>query len=214
MKVVSLNIGQPTEVFWRGQSVHTGIYKYPVEGPITLEKEDVDGDAVVDRRFHGGIDKACYLFSADFYDYWKTKYPDLEWQWGMFGENITVEGLNEDTLCIGDILQIGTAVVQVSQPRQPCFKLGIRFNNQQILKDFIAFAYPGIYLRVLEPGDVTNGDSLKIIERDPAGLSIREVFRMIYDADERKKINEAITHPFLAESCKLGLEDIKLRHSL
>jgi len=130
MDIISTNIGSPVLVEWNGQQIETGIYKYSTHSPIFLGEEDVFEDHVINRKYHGGPDKACYLYSANHYPFWKDKFPKLDWQWGMFGENLTVEGLDESKVKIGDVYRIGTAVVQVSQPRQPCFKLGIRFEDQ------------------------------------------------------------------------------------
>ena len=141
MKVISTNTGPKKEVMFRGKPVKTGIYKSPIEEGIFLESEDVKGDQVVDRRFHGGIDKACYLYSFDFYNFWKERYPDLDWQYGMFGENLTVSGLNEKELHIGNQYQVGDAIVEISQPRQPCFKLGIRMGSPKIIREFVQTTY-------------------------------------------------------------------------
>ena len=152
MKILSTNIGKPVTIEWRGQQIETGIYKYPVEQPIRLEKEDVADDHVIDRRYHGGVDKACYLYSADHYSFWQSKFPALELQWGMFGETLTVSGLNESAIRIGDYFSVGSAIVQVSQPRQPCFKLGIRFGDQSVVSDLWSLPFPGVYVRVIIPG--------------------------------------------------------------
>lgn len=205
MKVIAVNIARPTVINWRGKEVKTGIYKLPVPDPIVLEAEDVKGDTVVDRKYHGGKDKACYLFSADHYPYWKNLYPDLDWNWGMFGENITVQGFDEADIRIGDVMKIGSAVVQVSQPRQPCFKLGIRFGDQKVLKHFITHAFPGAYLRVLSRGTVAAGDPVTILERDPRQLSLKNIFELLYRPRDGQTIQKAIIHPHLAESCRKDL---------
>lgn len=212
MKVIAVNIAKPTVVRWKGKEVLTGIYKYPVSSSIFLEKEDVRGDAVIDRKYHGGADKACYAFSADHYPYWKQHYPDLEWNWGMFGENITIEGLDESRLHIGDVLKIGNATVQVTQPRQPCFKLGIKFGDQKVLKEFITYEHPGAYLRVLTPGAVKAGDPVEIIEQDTQRFSLQEVFSLLYKPVP-DHIPQIIAHPLLAESCKKDLDRIFSRIS-
>jgi len=116
MKVIATNIGESTTVDWRGRKIQTGIFKYPIDEPIFLKKEDVVRDTVIDRKHHGGEFKACYLFSSDYYNDWKNNYPDLDWDWGMFGENLTIEGLDENKLFIGDIYQIGDAIVQITEP--------------------------------------------------------------------------------------------------
>lgn len=209
MKIVSTNIAEPTTIEWRGQEVQTGIYKYPVDAPIFLGTEDVEKDHVLDRRYHGGVDKACYLYSADHYSFWKNKYPALLWEWGMFGENLTVAGLNESEIWIGDRFKIGDAEVQVSQPRQPCFKLGVRFGDQNVVDDFWQLPYPGIYLRVLLPGNVKVGDELVLTDRNTDSLSVSEVFSIFRMQRENADLmSKAINNPFLAESCRKDIRKI------
>lgn len=184
MKIISTNIAKPKTVYWKATKVTTGIFKEPLDIPIYLGKEDVKNDHVNDRKVHGGIDKACYLFSADYYSYWKKKYPGLDWKYGMFGENLTVAGLNEDTVYIEDIYQVGEAVLQVTQPRQPCYKLGIRFNDQSILKQFIKHNHPGFYVRVLQEGYVHKGNELLLQKRAENSLSIVTFFRRLYQKEK------------------------------
>jgi MOSC domain-containing protein YiiM len=206
MQVLSTNIAETVTIEWRGQIVQTGIYKNPVETSIFLGTEDVAKDHVIDRRYHGGTDKACYLYSADHYPFWQDKYPNLEWKHGMFGENLTVSGLDESVIRIGDSYRIGEAIVQVSQPRQPCFKLGLRFNNLAMVDDFWKAPYPGVYVRVLQPGAVRNGDELILIEQNSESLSIAEVFSLFSPKpDNLNRIQQAIEEPFLAESCRRDL---------
>lgn len=194
MKVIAVNIGEKRTVSWRGKSVQTGIYKYPVDRPIILGESDVEGDIVYDRRYHGGKDKACYLYSNDHYAYWKEKYPKLDWSTGMFGENITIEGLNEANLQIGDILYIGECRVQVSQPREPCFKLGIRFESQKILKEFIAAPYPGVYVKVIESGAVKTGDHVQLSERLHDSIGLLEIWDLLYAKNPDVDLLEFAAH--------------------
>lgn len=213
MQIISANIAQPIAIEWRGQQIQTGIYKYGVETPIFLGKEDVRNDHVLDRRFHGGADKACYLYSAGHYPFWKTKYPDLDWQWGMFGENLTVHGLDESEIYIGDTYQVGEAVVQVSQPRQPCFKLGVRFGDQKVVDDFWSLPYPGVYVRVLQSGMVKIGDEFVLLDRNPDCLSVSQVFSTFRSTPtDQKLIQKAIENQFLAESCRRDLQKILEKH--
>lgn len=181
MKIISTNIGQSTTFFWNGEETTTGIFKYPVHEPLFLDTEQVMDDTIANRKVHGGAFKACYLFSADHYPYWKEKYPDLDWDWGMFGENLTVEGLDEASLRVGNIYKIGTALVQVTQPREPCYKLGVRFGNQGILKEFIDHGHPGTYVRVLEKGQVSKGDELQLVEISKAPLTVQQLYRLIFE---------------------------------
>lgn len=209
MQIVSTNIAKPTTIEWLGQNMQTGIYKYPVETSIFLGKEDVENDNVLDRRYHGGVDKACYLYSADHYPFWQNKYPNLEWKWGMFGENLTVRGLNESEILIGDLFQIGQAVVQVSQPRQPCFKLGVRFGDQSVVDDFWNALIPGVYVRVLQPGNVKKGDEMVLADRNPESLSVSQIFSIFSrNRHSQELIQKAIEEPFLAESCRKDVQKI------
>ncbi|MFT5823894.1 MAG: MOSC domain-containing protein YiiM [Crocinitomix sp.] len=194
MKIESLNIGEKQTVSWRGKPVQTGIYKYPVDHSIVLGKTDVEGDIVVDRRYHGGEDKACYLYSKDNYAFWREKYPTLDWDYGMFGENITVDGLNEAELQIGDILYLGECRVQVTQPRQPCFKLGIRFETQKILKEFIAAPYPGVYVKVIQEGAVQKGDHVQLSERLHDSIGLLEIWDLLYGKNPDKDLLEFAAH--------------------
>ena len=188
MQVISTNIAKPRTVLWRGKQVTTGIYKTSTNQPIYLGKEDVKDDEVSDRKVHGGIYKACYLFSADHYSYWKNLYPELDWNWGMLGENLTVSGLDETKIYIGDIYKIGTALVQITQPREPCFKFGIKFGTQNVLKQFINHGCPGTYVRVLEEGYVENDDVLTLMERPKNSLSIAQFFNLLFAKDKNQEL--------------------------
>lgn len=180
MKIISTNLAIPTKIVWKGKEQETGIYKTPTDHAIRLEVHDVKGDAVIDRRYHGGVDKACYLYSADHYPHWRKEYPDKDLLYGMFGENLTVEGLEETKLMIGATYQVGSAKVQVSEPRQPCYKLGVRFEDQGVLKKFVNSTYSGVYIRVIEPGDVKVGDEFVLLEEPKQGLTIAEVYELTY----------------------------------
>jgi len=206
MKVISTNIGEPQIISWRGKEVKTGIYKYPVNESVFLDTEDVKGDHVIDRRVHGGVDKACYLYAAEHYAYWKEKYPDLDWNYGMFGENLTVLGLDERIIKIGDIYQLGNAVVQVSQPRQPCYKLGVRFGTQTILKQFIEALMPGVYLRVLTAGFVKTDDILISKEIHEDGISIRDMYVLLYDKNSHIELaKKALENPLVTMNNKKSI---------
>lgn len=180
MRIVSTNIGRSTSFLWNGKEEKTGIFKYPVSKPLFLGNTDVEKDMVIDRKHHAGINKACFLFSADEYPYWKKEYPDLDWDWGMFGENLSVEGLDESILRIGDIFKIGSATVQVSQPREPCYKLGVRFKDQKIIKKYIEHGHPGTYVRVLQEGKVKIGDNLQVLEQSKNALTVNQFFNLMF----------------------------------
>ncbi len=174
MKIISTNISELTTVEWRGKKIETGIYKKPTETPIFLGKEDVANDTVIDRKHHGGEYKACYLYASDYYDHWKSLYPQLDWNWGMLGENLTVEGLDENNMRVGNIYDIGTARVQITEPRQPCFKLGIRFGTQKILREFIDFGHSGTYVKIITEGEVAKNDVLQLVEESENPLTVQQ----------------------------------------
>ena len=176
---MSVNIARPIQVSWNGKTETTGIYKVPADGSIFLGTSRVTNDTIANHKVHGGPDKACYLFSSDHYPYWQERYPHLQWHWGMFGENLTIEGMDEARMRIGDIYRIGNARVQVSQPREPCYKLGIKFGAQKILKEFIAHAHPGTYVRVLREGLVRAGDTADLEEQSGNPLTVRQCFELI-----------------------------------
>ncbi|MBT3385951.1 MAG: MOSC domain-containing protein [Prolixibacteraceae bacterium] len=206
MRVISTNIGEAKTVLWNGKEVKTGIYKFSVEHAIFLGAEDVENDNVVDRRYHGGVDKACYLYSADNYEYWKKLHPNVKMPWGMFGENLSIEDLHEAEIYVGDIFKIGEAVVQATQPRQPCFKLDIRFETKGMVKQFIDSGFSGVYVRVLEKGNVKRGDLMELIERKNSN-SIQKIFELLFTSEfQEEDIQNAINDPFLAESCRKDLQ--------
>ena len=206
MRVISTNLASSREILWNGKKIITGIYKNPVEGPIYLRSEDVENDIIADRKVHGGIHKACYLFSAQEYSYWKPLYPDLEWSWGMFGENLTVEGLDESDVCIGDIYKVGTAEVEVSQPREPCFKLGVRFDNQEILAQFIKRSFSGFYVRILKEGKVSPGDVISLVSRPPSELTIKAFFELLFSKEkDQEKLQMAVANKAIPEKKRLKL---------
>lgn len=205
MKVISTNTGTSRTIEWNGKQVQTGIYKFPVAEPVFLEKTDVVNDVVCDRKHHGGADKACYLYSADHYSYWKTLYPNLDMPNGMFGENLTVEGLQENEIHIGDVFQVGEAIIQVTQPRQPCYKLGVKFGDPGVVKKFIVSGFPGVYVRVIKTGCVNTGSLLTCIDNKNS-VSVQKVFELLYTSTLQKDILEnTLNNPYLAESCRRDL---------
>ncbi|MCM4168654.1 hypothetical protein KCTC52924_02343 [Arenibacter antarcticus] len=179
MKVIATNTGAATTFLWNGKEEQTGIYKYPSQQSLFLGETDVENDIVVDRKHHGGIHKACFLFASEHYPYWKSIYPSLSWDWGMFGENLTTQGMEDSTTRIGDIYRIGSALVQISTPREPCYKLGIRFNDPNIINMYITYGQPGTYVRVLEKGRVTQGDTIELVQQSKNTLTVKECFTII-----------------------------------
>ena len=188
MQIISTNIAKPKTILWRGKNITTGIHKTPTNKPIFLGKEEVKDDEVSDRKHHAGEYKACYLFSAENYPYWKNLYPNLDWNWGMFGENLTVSGLDETKIYIGDIYKIGSALIQITQPREPCFKFGVKFGTQKILKQFIEHNHSGTYVRVLEEGYVKTGDTLEIIEQVKNSLTTSQFFNLLFVKEKNQEL--------------------------
>ncbi|MFV0590081.1 MAG: MOSC domain-containing protein [Draconibacterium sp.] len=204
MKIISTNTGEPRTLPFNGKEVTTGIFKFSVKEGIFLGAEDVENDHVIDRRYHGGPDKACYLYSADHYKYWSKLYPKLEMPWGMFGENLTVEGLHEAEVNIGDVFSMGDVIVQATQPRQPCYKLNFRFHDKEIVRKFVDSGFSGVYVRVLEGGQVTTGAELKCVERKNS-VSIQQVYQWIYASEFDPGVKRAIDDPNIADSCRRDL---------
>jgi len=164
MKIVSTNIGDKTEIFWKKKKVTTGIYKYPKNEPIFLDLEEVKGDEISDRKYHGGIDQAVYAYAQKHYEYWKPLYLDLDWNFGMFGENLTVDDLDETEIYVGDTFKVGETILEATLQRSPCFKLGIRFHNMNIVKQFWNTTMCGVYFKVLQTGYVKVGDVFEQIK--------------------------------------------------
>ncbi len=204
MKLLSTNISEVRTISWKGKIIETGIYKLPIKEPIFLGKEGVKNDNVIE-QCHGGVDKACYLYSKDHYSFWKRLYPDLDWNWGMFGENLTVEGLDESKVNIGDTFEIGEAIVQASEPRAPCFKLGIKFGSQSIIKEFLNLPYTGVYIRIIKEGLVKNNDSVILKEKAKDSLSLSEVFSLYTGSENIELIKKAIAIPQLSQGYKRHL---------
>lgn len=201
MKIISTNVGQAQTITWKDKTVQTGIFKKPRKEPVFLTRTGVKGDAVVNQKVHGGIDKSCYLYSAGHYAYWQEKYPGLDWNWGFLGENLTVKGLAENKMHIGDVLEIGEAIVKITQPRIPCYKLGVKFGTQEILKQFLASGFSGIYVKVLQEGAVRVGDDVYLLERPSDSLTVAEVFSQ-FTLENRDKylIDKALQDSNLAQS--------------
>jgi ferredoxin-NADP reductase/MOSC domain-containing protein YiiM len=178
MKVISVNVGLPRTVQWKGKAVSTGIFKSPVPGRIRLRTLNLDGDRQADLSVHGGPDKAIYAYPAEHYAYWHRELPDMVLPWGIFGENLTTEGLNEGALKIGDRFLIGSTEVMVTQPRLPCFKLGLRFGRDDIVKRFLASGRTGFYFKVVAEGEIASEDPINVSQRALDSVPVSEVTRL------------------------------------
>jgi MOSC domain-containing protein YiiM len=184
MKIVSLNVGLPRLVIRNGEPVSTGIFKEPIAGRVMLRTLNLDGDRQADLSVHGGPEKAAYVYPSEHYAFWKQELPEMEFPYGMFGENFTTTGLLETDIHIGDRFQIGEAEVMVTQPRLPCYKLGLRFGRTDIIKRFLVSERTGFYLSVLKEGEVGAGDEFDLIERNASGVRVVDVTRL-YSSDKQ-----------------------------
>jgi MOSC domain-containing protein YiiM len=201
MKIISLNVGRPRLVVWDGRPVSTGIYKTPVEGRIMLRTLNFDGDRQADLTVHGGPTKAAYVYPAEHYGYWRDELPGMELPWGMFGENFTTEGLDESVINIGDRFRLGDAEVMVTEPRMPCYKLGIKFGRMDILKRFLASGRTGFYFSVEREGEVGAGDQIEMIGRDRHNVSVADITRLYArDKNDFETMRRAIAIEALPES--------------
>jgi MOSC domain-containing protein YiiM len=206
MALISINVGLPREILHGGQTITTGIFKAPVAGPVWLGHLNLVGDGQADLRVHGGADKAVYLYPFEHYAYWAGELGRHDFSHGQFGENFTTTGLLEGEVCIGDVFQIGEAQVQVTQPRSPCFKLGIRMEDENFPARFAAANRTGFYLCVLEEGRVTAGDAIARIERATGSMSVREVFRLRHAGGTRAEFERAARLSGLASSWRGAFE--------
>jgi MOSC domain-containing protein YiiM len=168
----------PREVVWRGKPVTTGIYKEPVEGPVPIRTLNLDGDRQADLRVHGGWDKAVYAYPSEFYELWSRERPELKFGPGKFGDNLTTEGLLDGDVSVGDRFRVGTAELVVTQPRIPCFKLGIKMGRDEFVTEFLERGLLGFYLAVAREGAVAAGDPIVELQRDPRGFRVTEVARL------------------------------------
>ncbi len=211
MKLVSLNCGLPREVLWHGQSVTTSIYKNPVDVRVALRIQNLDGDRQSDLTVHGGKYKAVYCYPIEYYSYWQTELRDHPLPYGAFGENFTVdglvrvrEGLAEDSIHVGDRFSVGSAEVVVTQPRVPCYKLGIRFGSDDMVKRFLRSRRTGFYLAVTREGEVEAGDDLTLLSHDPDSIPVSEISRLYvakeYSLEDVRQVRRAIAAEALPDS--------------
>jgi MOSC domain-containing protein YiiM len=181
--LLSVNVGRPRPIVHEGRSVLSGIHKEPVTGPVRLGVMNLEGDGQADLRVHGGVHRAVYAYPFEHYAWWQRELGRTDFVHGQFGENFTVTGLLEDEVWIGDVLKIGTTRVQVSQPRSPCFKLGMRMNDRTVPARFNAAQCCGYYLRVLEEGTVAAGDVITRERRGEGGMSVRRIYALRHGAN-------------------------------
>ena len=206
INLVSVNCGLPRQVSWRGRNVTTGIYKEPIKGRVALRTLNLDGDRQADLSVHGGPSKAVYCYPVSHYEYWKAELRGRELPFGSFGENFTVDGLVEDSLCIGDRFAVGSAEVMVTEPRLPCYKLGIKFESDEMIKRFLASRRSGFYVAVVREGDVGAGDKIVMTGREPGFVPLTWIMRLHVTKDYSRKditeVRQVLAAPAVPESWK------------
>ncbi len=181
-RVISLNVGGARHLDWQGRHVTTGIWKSPVAGRIALRGVNFAGDDQADRTVHGGPDKAVYAYAREDYDYWRDE-EGMDAQPALFGENLTTEGIDLASAIVGERWTVGSTVLEVAQPRLPCYKLGIRVGDATFLKRFLAAQRVGAYLRAIQEGDIGTGDEIEVIARPAHGITLRNMVQALHDPD-------------------------------
>lgn len=200
-KLLSINVGRPRIILRDGEPVSTAIFKDPVAGRVALKTLNLDGDRQADLTVHGGPTKAAYLYPSEHYPFWRSELPEMDLPFGMFGENFTSEGLLESETNIGDKFEVGTAVIQVTEPRMPCYKLGIKFGRTDILRRFLKSGRTGFYFAVLQEGEVGAGDKIRLLERDQAAVKVADITRLYSTEKENQELlKRAIAVEALPES--------------
>ena len=193
MRVISVNVGTLRTIPRRGQQVPTGIFKDPINGRVAVRSNGLDGDQQGDLLLHGGIDKAVYVYPKEHYAYWQSKFPDLPLPWGMFGENLTTEGALEDATYLGDRWHIGSAQFEIVQPREPCYKLGVKFGNPKIVKQFLASGRSGWYLKVIKEGTVEAGDKITRSGRNTHDVTVTDLNGFLsHSMEDRATLQRAL----------------------
>jgi MOSC domain-containing protein YiiM len=205
MRVETVAVGEPRTVPWQGHQVVTSIFKTPVPGPVLARGINLEGDRQSDLQVHGGEFKAVYAYAAEHYDFWCARLG-RELEPANFGENLTISGLEEQDLCIGDLVRIGGATLEAVQPRLPCFKLGLRFGDPLMVKAFAQSRRWGVYFRIAEEGPIARGDPVTIVRRDPARLAVHDIARVyMHDGDDLDAMRRLAAHERLEPSWRAWL---------
>jgi MOSC domain-containing protein YiiM len=202
MKIISVNVGMPRLVEYNGEPLATGIYKNPVKGKVRVNPLNLEGDSQADLSVHGGVSKSVYAYPFEHYEFWQNEYPGKDLPIAIFGENLTTEGITETEICSGDRIKIGTAEFVVTEPRFPCFKLGIRFESKDIIRRFQKSRRSGFYLSVAKTGGIQAGDAIEFLERDPNRVTIEELVRLADEKDVTEIARRALKVNALPEKWK------------
>ena len=204
MKILSINVSLPKKIIFNEKSLNTSIFKKSVDHKVLIKKTGIDGDKQADLKAHGGKNKAVYAYSYKHYEYWESLLKkDFSNNYGLVGENLTIDDLDEKKYFIGDEIQISNAILKVTQPRIPCYKLGIKMNNKEFVKLFIDYSHLGMYLKVIKSGVIKKGDNIELIHRDNKSMSVYEISKLIFDKNVNvEKIKKALKINFLPEEIK------------
>lgn len=209
MKVLSVNVGLPKEVESNGQKIFTSIYKTPITGPVLAANHHLEGDESGNKKVHGGEYQAVYAYSIEDYKYWQDHEPSLAIQAPLFGENLTVEGVEFEDLCIGDTLKVGNATLMATLPRTPCKALGMVVNNPLFIKKFLATCKMGVYFKIVEEGVIEMGDEIRFVSRDPQSLKVYDLTRFIQKKYSKESIKDHLNHP---EMCPRWRKTVESRY--
>ena len=208
MHIISVNVGLPCDVDWKGKRVSTGIFKQPVAGRVMARRLSLDGDGQADLTVHGGEEKAVYAYPVEHYDYWRQELPSVALPWGLFGENLTTAGLLEDAVNVGDQFRVGAALLQATQPRLPCYKLGLKFGREDMVRRFLKSERYGWYFAVVAEGEIGAGDTIERVHRDRHDITVADIARVYID--ERYNIalmQRAIEHEGLPEGWRAYFQE-------
>ena len=208
-RLLSVSVGLPRDIEWRGRTVHTGIWKEPVQGRRRVGRLNVEGDGQGDLDGHGGEQRAVFVYQIESYRYWEEQLGRRDFTHGQFGENFTIEGLPDDEVCIGDRFRIGTALFEVTQPRTTCYRVGIRMNEPQMAALLTSSGRPGFYLRVLEEGEVGAGDPIVLVARGPERMTVAEVNALLYTSRHpRDQLDRVLRIPALSPGWRWSFEEL------
>ncbi|NJO41975.1 MAG: MOSC domain-containing protein [Cyanobacteria bacterium CRU_2_1] len=208
MHLVSVNVGLPRDVTWKGKTVTTGIFKESTADRVMIRSLNLDGDGQADLAVHGGRDKAVYAYPSEHYSYWREQVPDMDLPWGMFGENLTTVGLREDEVNIGDRFRIGAAEIVATEPRMPCYKLGIRFGRPEIVKQFQDSRLTGIYFAVVQEGEIGLEDAIELVSRDERHVTVADITHLYLDKNLDNPANrDLMTRAIQVEALAAGWRD-------
>ena len=208
MHIISVNVGLPREVDWKGKRVSTGIFKEPVAGRVVARRLNLDGDRQADLTVHGGEEKAVYVYPAEHYDYWRQELPTTALPWGVFGENLTTAGLLEEAVNVGDQFRVGAALLQATQPRLPCYKLGLKFGREDMVRRFLTGGRYGWYVAVIEEGEIGAGDTIERVHRDPHNLTVADIARLfLHERHNRAMMQRAVEHEGLPAGWRASFQE-------